>query len=117
MQYPYFRTGGVYLLGLLSGLGIHLLFRFRLQQQSKLLQLRNRIQRDLHDDVGATLSSVKVYSEILKDNPNTPVIAELIKQNTAEMIDCLEVMSWAADVLLMLSAVHCRPSVLLCTDR
>jgi signal transduction histidine kinase len=68
-----------------------------MQQQSKMLQLRNRIQRDLHDDVGATLSSVKVYSEILKDNPDTRVIAELIKQNASEMIDRLEVISWATN--------------------
>ena len=65
--------------------------------QQKELEIRNRISRDLHDDVGATLSSVKVYSEILKDNPNNSVIAELIKENATEMIDRLELIAWAAD--------------------
>src|SRR5690606_4585154 len=35
----------------------------------KMEHTREQISRDLHDDVGATLSSVKAYSEILKDNP------------------------------------------------
>ena len=58
---------------------------------------REQISRDLHDDVGATLSSVKVYSEILKDNPGNTVIAELIKDNAAEMIERLEVIAWATN--------------------
>jgi hypothetical protein len=52
---------------------------------------------DLHDDVGATLSSVKAYSEILKTNPNNPVIAELISDNSTEMLDRLEVIAWATN--------------------
>ena len=63
----------------------------------KELEIRNRISRDLHDDVGATLSSVKAYSEILKDNPNNPVIAELIRDNSTEMIERLEVIAWATN--------------------
>lgn len=58
---------------------------------------REQISRDLHDDVGATLSSVKAYSEILKDNPGNTVIAELIKDNAAEMIERLEVIAWATN--------------------
>ena len=76
---------------------IYGLFRYRLHQKLRLLQVRNRLHRDLHDDVGATLSSVKAYSEILKDNPNNPVIAELIKDNSAEMLERLEVIAWATN--------------------
>ena len=61
------------------------------------MPVRNRLHRDLHDDVGATLSSVKAYSEILKDNPNNPVIAELIKDNSTEMLERLEVIAWATN--------------------
>lgn len=76
---------------------IYILFRYRLQQKLKIYAVRQRLHRDLHDDVGATLSSVKAYSEILKDNPDNPVIAELIKDNSAEMIDRLEVIAWATN--------------------
>lgn len=63
----------------------------------KMEHTREQISRDLHDDVGATLSSVKAYSEILKDNPGNTVIAELIKDNAAEMIERLEVIAWATN--------------------
>ena len=63
----------------------------------KMEHTREQISRDLHDDVGATLSSVKAYSEILKDNPGNSVIAELIKDNADEMIERLEVIAWATN--------------------
>jgi signal transduction histidine kinase len=63
----------------------------------KMEHTREQISRDLHDDVGATLSSVKAYSEILKNNPGNTVIAELIKDNAAEMLDRLEVIAWATN--------------------
>lgn len=59
--------------------------------------IREKISRDLHDDVGATLSSIKAYSEILKSNPGNLSIAELIKESSAEMIDRLEVIAWATN--------------------
>lgn len=82
---------------LITGLIIYSLFQYRLNQKLRVLQIRNRLHRDLHDDLGATLSSVKAYSEILKDNPDTPLIAELIKENAGEMIDQLEVITWATN--------------------
>lgn len=77
--------------------GVYALFRYRLAQKLHVLQIRNRLHRDLHDDVGATLSSVKAYSEILKDNPDNAVIAELIKDNSTEMLERLEVITWATN--------------------
>ena len=59
--------------------------------------IRERISRDLHDDVGATLSSIKAYSEILKSSPGNLSIADLIKENSSEMIDRLEVIAWATN--------------------
>lgn len=95
---PWYRTWWFFTLVLvLLIFGAYLLFRYRLNQKLKVFTVRQRLHRDLHDDVGATLSSVKAYSEILKDNPNNPVIAELIKDNSAEMIERLEVIAWATN--------------------
>lgn len=74
---------------------LYYFFNYRLQQQLRILRIRNRIHRDLHDDVGATLSSVKAYSEILSNDPGNTVIAGLIKENAAEMIEQLETITWA----------------------
>jgi signal transduction histidine kinase len=63
----------------------------------RLANIRERISRDLHDDVGSTLSSIKAYSEILKDNPDNPLISELINTNSVDMIEKLEVIAWATN--------------------
>lgn len=95
---PWWKTWWFYGLCLLAAASlIYILFQYRLQQKLRVLQIRNRLHRDLHDDVGATLSSVKAYSEILKDNPDNPLIAELIRDNSTEMIERLEVIAWATN--------------------
>jgi signal transduction histidine kinase/sugar lactone lactonase YvrE len=81
---------------LVAGLG-YLWFSYRLRQKLQVYRVRQRIHRDLHDDVGATLSSVKAYAEILAEHPDNPVIPTLIADNASEMIERLEVISWAAD--------------------
>lgn len=63
----------------------------------KELEIRNKISRDLHDDIGATLSSVKAYSEILHAHPDNLLINDLIRQNADEMIEQLEVIAWATN--------------------
>lgn len=94
---PWFQSWWFFMLVVLFIVGsLYLAFNYRLQQQLKILKIRNQIHRDLHDDVGATLSSVKAYSEILSNNPGNPVIAGLIKENAEEMIEKLEVIAWAA---------------------
>jgi signal transduction histidine kinase len=36
---------------------------------TKILDMRTRISQDLHDDIGATLSGIKVFSQLAKDRP------------------------------------------------
>ncbi|MEO5570895.1 MAG: two-component regulator propeller domain-containing protein [Bacteroidia bacterium] len=45
---------------------IFVLFRFRLEQKLKLQAVRNRIARDLHDEIGSNLSSIILFSEVAK---------------------------------------------------
>ena len=53
-------------LGIL-GLIFFLFFRYRLRQKLRTHRLRDNIASDLHDDVGATLSSVRMVSELLRN--------------------------------------------------
>ncbi|MGZ8559668.1 MAG: ligand-binding sensor domain-containing protein, partial [Chitinophagaceae bacterium] len=78
-------------------LAINALVQFRLKQKLKVFNIRQKLHRDLHDDVGATLSSIKVYSEILQTNSQNLLITELINDNAVEMIDRLEIISWATN--------------------
>jgi len=40
----------------------------KMQQQKALLNIRNHIARDLHDEVGSTLTSIKILSEVSQSN-------------------------------------------------
>lgn len=68
-----------------------------LELNNRIGKIREEISRDIHDDLGATLSSVKIYSEILETNSSDAILAHLIKDNTAEMIEKLELIAWASN--------------------
>ena len=50
-------------------------YRYRIAQLMQLQAIRNKIARDLHDDIGSTLGSISVFSESAK---------QLLEQNNAE---------------------------------
>ena len=52
------------LLGLGSMIIVFFLYRNYQQKQLKEIDIRNKISQDLHDDIGATLSSIKIYGEL-----------------------------------------------------
>jgi signal transduction histidine kinase len=85
------------LVGIVISIAVYALFRFRLNQKMRVLNVRQKLHRDLHDDVGATLSSIKVYSEVLQGNADKDLIAGLIKYNAEDMLDKLEIISWATN--------------------
>ncbi|TAE46932.1 MAG: sensor histidine kinase [Bacteroidetes bacterium] len=65
----------------------------------KLQDIRNRIARDLHDDIGATLSSISIYSEVALRQINQPgasadAIGKIARQ-AAEMMAHMSDTVWA----------------------
>ena len=61
---PFYRTWWFYGLCLLSvGFVFYVIFRYREIQRLRREQLRLRIARDLHDEVGSTLSSISILSD------------------------------------------------------
>ena len=60
----WFRTAVIFSILLLG----YALYRYRINSIIKLQSVRNGISRDLHDDIGATLSSIRVLSEVAKSN-------------------------------------------------
>jgi two-component system, NarL family, sensor histidine kinase UhpB len=64
-----FILGGVVLMLLL---GYFMFNRYQLQrkiqEQEALLSVRNNIARDLHDEIGSTLTSIKILSEVSEKN-------------------------------------------------
>lgn len=65
---PYYKTGWFRMLISLAIVGlVSLAFWYREQQQRRLDAIRRRIARDLHDDMGSTLSSIRFFSEVAQN--------------------------------------------------
>ena len=47
---------------------VYLLYRYRIQQLKRLHEMRNMISRNLHDDIGASLSNISILNELAKRN-------------------------------------------------
>ena len=80
--------GGLALLLILS---FFVYNNFRISNKLKLQSIRNRIASDLHDDVGSTLNSISVYSEVAKQK--SPAVVDELEQIGDASRKIIEVMS------------------------
>jgi signal transduction histidine kinase len=81
-----------------AGGAITAIYRYRLAQALRVEQLRTRLATDLHDDVGATLSAISMYSEALKKHVEQPQLAKLlgkIGDDSREMVRAMGDLVWA----------------------
>jgi ligand-binding sensor domain-containing protein/two-component sensor histidine kinase len=79
---------------------VYSFYKLRLAQQIKLLRVRDRISRDLHDDIGSTLSSISYFSEFIKQQiPRTDYrirpIADKMGESSRKMIESMNDIVWA----------------------
>lgn len=86
----------------LVGLSVLLIFyffyRYRIQQALNLEKLRNKISLDLHDDIGSTLSSISILSEMaIRQNKEAATTAMLreIKENSISLMDKMDDIVWS----------------------
>ncbi|MCB0819254.1 MAG: tetratricopeptide repeat protein [Bacteroidetes bacterium] len=84
-------------------MGIYLFISLRnrrkLEDELSKQKLLNRIAGDLHDDVGSTLSSIKMYGDVLRTKaasaaPQLVPLAEKISENAKEMIQSMSDIVW-----------------------
>ncbi len=67
IAYPFWQTWWFKLLaGLCIAMFIYKLYRYRLNQVKKFYAMRTTISQDLHDEIGSTLGSISIYSEVAK---------------------------------------------------
>lgn len=59
-----------------------LVWRVRSQTRQRLGRLRRQIARDLHDDIGSSLASIRIMSDLLADDPD---LSEQSQQDVAEI--------------------------------
>ena len=85
----------ILLIVLLTAAIVFTFYQNRLQQLKKLQMVRNNIASDLHDDIGSTLNSISIYSEVAKQQAKTEIPAlELIGQNSRKIIESMSDIVW-----------------------
>jgi two-component system, NarL family, sensor histidine kinase UhpB len=68
---------------------------YHTRQQLKLLTLRNKIAIDLHDDVGSTLSSISMFSQVAQEQSKEVIPAlEIIGESSRRMLDAMADIVW-----------------------
>jgi hypothetical protein len=96
----YYQWWFYFILVSLTGFVFYLTYRIRLRRIMELQGLRNNISRDLHDEVGSTLSSISLLSETLKYTLNDKEtegkkISEQIGGNAQKMLNVMDDIVWA----------------------
>ena len=68
---------------------------YRARQELRLYDIRNRIAGDLHDDIGSTLNSISIYSEVAKKKEEHQDEAlEMIGDASRKVIDAMSDIVW-----------------------
>ena len=80
--------------------GLYIFYRYRIDQLKKILSIRTKISQDLHDEVGATLSSIHIYSSVAarainKDTDETKNALRHINENTRQVMENMSDIVWA----------------------
>jgi len=91
------QTKNLFLAGLLllAGLSFFIYKNYQSRQQLKLLSLRNKIAGDLHDDVGATLSSISMFSQLAQSQSKELIPAlQTIGESSRKMLDAMADIVW-----------------------
>lgn len=70
---PFYNTWWFLFLLFLFIFGLFgLFYGYKRYQNIRLLRIRNQISRDLHDELGANVSSIHIMANMLQTNPDTP---------------------------------------------
>lgn len=94
---PFYNTGWFYALiaGVLLSVS-YLFFRYRKAQQEELMRIRNQISRDLHDELGANVSSIHIMSQMLlakQPGLDNPVLSNISKYSV-QISDTINDIIW-----------------------
>ncbi len=100
---PWYRTWWFYIFSILSiSSTIYGLYLFRLSHFKMLEKLRNRIAMDLHDEVGSSISTIAIYSKIMReqigsvDFDNEPLVNK-INDFAAEIMESMNDIVWSVN--------------------
>ncbi|HEY0679544.1 MAG TPA: two-component regulator propeller domain-containing protein [Chitinophagaceae bacterium] len=97
---PFYRTWWFWML-VAFGLGsiLYSFYHIRKEQRARLEKIRDRIATDLHDDMGSTLSSIRIFSDVAKNQvaatqPQVVPMLEKISNNASQLSDNMQDIIW-----------------------
>ncbi|MFN8250513.1 MAG: triple tyrosine motif-containing protein [Ferruginibacter sp.] len=94
----WYQTWWFYALMALAIAGIlYALYRYRISQIKKQHEIRKNIATDLHDDLGSTLNSVKVFTNLAISGVKQEESLQQVKDNLTEATMSLRDMIWVLD--------------------
>ncbi len=101
---PFWKTIWFWMLvGVLVVASLYWFYRNRLNQVKRIYEVRNKISRDLHDDIGATLSGIAMYSHLTREQIRTnqpEQVArslDIIQGSATEMVEKLSDIVWVVN--------------------
>jgi signal transduction histidine kinase len=79
---------------------IYIVYRLRLNRLLAVERIRNKVARDLHDDVGSTLSTINILSsmaktKLLTDPVKTSEYISKITDNSQQMMEAMDDIVWS----------------------
>lgn len=96
---PWYKSWWFYTLIILSIAALlYLWYRYRLKQSLKMVMMRNVIASDLHDEIGSTISSISLYSDIIEhkiEENNVKEIAQRIGVSSREILLAMSDIVWS----------------------
>lgn len=100
LKKAFYETTGFYVLIILLLAGFfYALYRFRYQQLLKLQHVREKISKDLHDEVGSTMSGISILGAIIQqkmpDNPLIKNFTDRIVEDSKRVGDTLDDIVWS----------------------
>ncbi len=94
----WYQSWWFYLLIVLAVAAIlYALYRYRISQIKKQHEIRKNIATDLHDDLGSTLNSVKVFTNLAISGIKQEESLQQVKDNLTEATMSLRDMIWVLD--------------------
>lgn len=92
---PWYNTWWFYTVIMSGTISIVLaIYQYRLRQVFKIERIRRKISNDLHDDIGSSLSSINVYSQLAKTGKDNLEYIETIQTNAVSIINNLDDLVW-----------------------
>lgn len=84
---------------LILGFAAYGIYKYRLNEALKVAKMRDRIARDLHDEIGSTLSSISLFGEsakmMLPKESQVNAVLTKINESTSGMMESMNDIVWA----------------------